>query len=172
MAQRCIDWGVSKAQFIPIHTHLQHREMDRAELAPLIPKKEDLPAIKASIKRATYKLREHGIETNSNFFIDLFDRAYQPVRSVPCMAGTLFVMVNPFGYVVPCYQRAQRLNVREMPLDAIVRSPTYQKQCRSVANCELPCWDAGSAEPSIRFYLPYLLFHPIEIYRQARMHLG
>ncbi len=171
-AEKCIEWGVTKAQFIPIHTHLQHREMSRDLLAPLLPKLEDLPTIKASLRRATARLREAGIETNSRYFIDHFDRAYEPVRSVPCMAGTLFVNVNPFGFVVPCYQQAQRLNVRDKPLDEIVRSEAYQELRRCVSRCSLACWDTGSAETSIRFCLRYLATHPLQVYEEARLHLN
>lgn len=172
LAARCIEWGVQKAQFIPIHTHLQHREMDPAALAPLLPKPQDMPAIKARLRRATVRLRESGIETNSSFFIDHFERAYEPVRSVPCLAGTLLVMINPFGYVVPCYQQDKRFSIREAPLDEIIQSRGFQEQRKCVAGCSIACWDAGTAETSIRFHLPYLLRHSLETYREARMHIG
>lgn len=171
-ADKCIAWGVTKAQFIPVHTHLRHRGMARELIEPLVPKREDLPAIKDALQSATAKLREAGIETNSPYFIRHFDRAYDPVRSVPCMAGTLFVSVNPFGYVVPCYQQEHRLNVRDMPLDEIVQGPEYRELCRCVSNCSLACWDTGSAETSIRFCLRYLATHPLQIYEEARLHLN
>jgi MoaA/NifB/PqqE/SkfB family radical SAM enzyme len=171
MAQRAIEWEVQKLQFIPIHTHLQHRDMDPEVLRPMIPKAEDMPSIKARLLEITHRLRERGMETNSKFFIKHFDAAYKSVRSVPCFAGTLFVMVNPFGQVIPCYQHRTTCNIRNMSLDVILRSKEYQEGRRLVTRCGQACWDTGSAEPNIRFYLPYLMSHPFEIYRQARMHL-
>jgi PqqA peptide cyclase len=172
MAERAIEWGVRKLQFIPVHTHLQHRDMDPEVLRPLIPKSEDIPAIKATLLRVTHRLRSLGIETNSEYFVRRFDAAYQAVRTVPCLAGTLFVMINPFGQVMPCYQHRSVCNIRQKSLDLIVRSEEFTKQRRVVAGCCDACWDTGSAEPNIRFHLPYLLSHSLEIYRQARMHLG
>jgi MoaA/NifB/PqqE/SkfB family radical SAM enzyme len=171
MVERAIEWGVRKLQFIPVHTHLQHRDMDPEILRPLIPKPEDMPAIKAALKRAVRRLRSLGIETNSKFFIKHFEAAYQAARTVPCFAGTLFVTVNPFGQVMPCYQHRTTCNIRQKPLDLIVRSEEYEAERANVARCCEACWDTGSAEPNIRFYLPYLMSHPFEIYRQARMHL-
>jgi len=172
LVARCIEWGVQKVQFIPVHTYLRYREMVRPALEQLTPRREDLPAIKATLTRVTRRLQELGIETNSRFYIEHFETAYESVRSVPCLAGSLFVMVNPFGDVFPCYQQQKGLNIRQTPLDAIVRSAEFREQRRCVVGCSLACWDAGSAEPSIRFHLPYLLRHPIEVYREARMHLG
>ncbi|MBN1345936.1 MAG: radical SAM protein [Phycisphaerae bacterium] len=172
MAERCIEWGVVKAQFIPVHGLLRHRSIDRRSIEPLLPQTKDLPTIKAALRRATRRLRHSGIETNSEYFIDLFERAYEPVRTIPCMAGSLFVMINPFGDVVPCYQYGGRLSIRGMPLEEIVRSEAFRKQRHCVAECSIACWDSGSAEPSIRFHLPYLLRHPIQIYQEARLHLG
>jgi len=172
LADRCIKWGVQKLQFIPVHTYLRYREMVQAALEQLTPRREDLPDIKATIGRIASRLQALGIETNSRFYIDHFETAYEFVRPVPCLAGSLFVMINPFGDVFPCYQQQKGLNIRQMPLDAIVRSTEFRAQRRGVVGCNLACWDAGSAEPSIRFHLPYLLRHPIEVYREARMHLG
>jgi MoaA/NifB/PqqE/SkfB family radical SAM enzyme len=171
LAARSVEWGVQKVQFIPVQTYLRYREMDRSALQQLVPRREHLPDIKATLQRVASRLRERGIETNSSFFIDHFEKAYEPIRSVPCLAGTLFVMINPFGYVAPCYQWAKDLNIREMPLDEIVRSRAFRDQRASVRGCRRTCWDTGSAEPSIRFHFPYLLRHPVQIYREARMHL-
>lgn len=172
MAERAVEWGVRKLQFIPVHAHLRHRDMEMGIIHPLIPGPEDMPSIKGALKRATHRLRKLGIETNSRFFIKHFDVAYRPVRAVPCLAGTLFLTINPFGQVMPCYQLRTPCNIREKPLDLIVRSPEYEAERANVARCYAACWDTGSAEPNIRFHLPYLLSHPLETYRQARMHLG
>ncbi len=171
MAEQAIAWGVQKLQFIPVHMHLQHQGMDPAILRPLIPAPEDMPQIKEALLRAVHHLRSHGIGTNSLPFIRRFDKAHDPGRWVPCYAGTLFVMVDSFGQVMPCYQYRTGLNIRQTPLDEIVRSQAFQEARKSVARCQVACWDTGSAEPSVRLHLPYLLLHPIEVYSQARMHL-
>jgi len=167
-ADRAIEWGVQKLQFIPIHTHLQHRTMDRAIFEPLMPALEDLPAIIEALKQATKRLREAGIRTNSTYFIDHFDLAYKPLRPVPCMVGVFSVTLTPFGEVVPCYQIPSGLNIRDMPLDQIIRSKEFRELRRQVARCRMPCWDVGFAEPNLLFHLPYLLRHPVEALRQVR----
>ena len=168
IAERCIGWGVQKIQFIPIHTHLQQRNMDKDIFKPLLPK--DINTIRETLQRVTRRLRKLKIATNSDYFINHFDYSYRPLRAVPCIAGFLYAIIDPFGEVIPCYEFPSGLNVREKQLDEIVNLEHFQTLRESVVNCSVPCLDACSAEPSIRFYMPYLLRHPLEIYRQARMH--
>ncbi|MEN6503206.1 MAG: radical SAM protein [Planctomycetaceae bacterium] len=168
-ADRAAAWGVQKLQFIPVHAHLQHRNMDAATFEPLTPLTADLPAIKDALRRATRRLRAAGIETNSRYHIEHFDAAYQPRRVVPCVSGRLSVIVSAFGEVQPCYQYPTGLNVRDMPLDRIVHSEGFRGACGCVSRCRLPCWDVGPAEPSIRLHLPHLLAHPLRTWRDARL---
>ena len=166
--ERAVEWGVQKVQFIPIHMHLQHRRMDPEVFDPLVPSTEDTPGIIADLKRATERLREAGIRTNLSYFIDHFDLAYKPVRPVPCMAGIFSVHITPFGEVVPCYQLSTGLNVRDMPLDRILRSREFRQMRRRVACCGMPCWDVGYAKSSLMYHIPYLLRHPAEAMQQVR----
>ncbi|KKL24851.1 hypothetical protein LCGC14_2411200, partial [marine sediment metagenome] len=89
--------------------------------------------------------------------------------AVRCVSGLLSVIVGPFGEVSPCYQVPTSLNVRDMSLEEIVLSEQFDDSRRRVAACEAACWDVGPAEPSICFHLPYLLAHPLKIWRQARL---
>ncbi len=168
IADYAANLGAAKIQFTPIHSHLQHREMNKAELEALFPTEPE--RLKVSLRHITRRLRKRGIETNSTFFIEHFECAYKPVRPIPCVAGCLFVTVDAFGGVMPCYELQSGANIREMQLDEILKSDQFRKQRACVRKCATPCFDTGSAEPSIRFYPPYFLTHPFEILRQYRMH--
>ncbi|MCZ7584544.1 MAG: SPASM domain-containing protein [Deltaproteobacteria bacterium] len=127
---------------------------------------------KKTLGHVTTNLAVQGIHTNSPLFIRRLDDAYKPVRTVPCVAGFLFAIVEPNGDVKACYNEAAAGNLREAPLDRIVGSAAYRAQCDTVRSCRRPCWDIGITEPAIRFHLPYLAAHPVETYRQARAHLA
>jgi len=168
LAETCAGWGVRKIQFTPVHSHLQHRNMDPKTFEPLVP--GDPATVCAALRRITRRLRAAGIETNSDVFINGVRNAYKPVRTVPCFAGFLFATVSAFGELVPCYEYSSGLNVREEPLDYLLNGDRYGGLLKNVVNCRMPCLDTGSAEPSIRFHAAYALTHPMEILRQARMH--
>ncbi|MEW6201637.1 MAG: radical SAM protein, partial [bacterium] len=118
IAEQCIGWGVQKIQFIPIHMHLQQKNMDEIIFKPLLP--DDINSIKATLRRIVNRLRKLKIETNSSFFIEHFDYAYRPVRAVPCISGFLYAIIDPFGEVTLCYQYPTGLNVRKLPFDEII----------------------------------------------------
>ncbi len=164
----CAGWGVQKIQFTPVHSHLQHRNMDPKIFEPLVP--GDPVAARAALRRVSRRLRKAGIETNSRKFIENFENAYKPVRAVPCYAGFLFATVSAFGDLMPCHEYSNGLNVMDEPLDYLLSCDRYEELLRKVARCRMPCLDTGSAEPSIRLHAPYVLAHPFEILRQARMH--
>ncbi|MCE5328454.1 MAG: radical SAM protein [Planctomycetaceae bacterium] len=167
---RAVEWGVQKLQFIPIHTHLQHREMARSAFEGLIPTARDLEAIKQALERSTRRLWDLGIESNSSCYCGHYDWAYVEGRTIPCTAGVLYAQITSSGEVLPCYELPTGLSVRQMSLDRIVASPRYRALLREAARCRRACWDVGSAEPDIRFHLPYLLGHPFESYRQWRLY--
>lgn len=172
LAQKCVGWGVQKIQFNLIHTHLQHRYMDKKRFARLLPRQMDVLDIKRRLRRVTGGLRKLGIATNSDSFVEHLDKTYARLRAVPCMAGFSSVVINPWGEVMPCYMHPTGLNIRNNALDRLLRLSEYQERMDWVRACKIPCWDTGSAEPSIRFHLPYLLTHLAEVWQQAQMHLS
>jgi MoaA/NifB/PqqE/SkfB family radical SAM enzyme len=137
-----------------------------SELAP-----SNIGELKNNLKRLARRLRRSFIATNSEFFINHFEYAYKPARAAPCFAGYLFVDIIPSGEVNPCYIYRTGLNVREAPLDEIIGSEEFAGQRREVTRCDAPCMMTGCLETSLRCRLSYLLFHPMEIYKQAKMHL-
>jgi len=167
---RAVEWGIQRLQFIPIHTRMSFR-MGEEPFEPLVPSPEDLPRILATLKDVAKRLRKAGVQTNSSYYLKHFDRAYVPPRRVRCAAGSFAVVVTTFGEVVPCYpwfESPRGLNVRDMPLDEIVRSDEFQHIRTCVRKCCQACWDQGETEPSLLFHLPYLLRHPLEVLRQVR----
>ena len=171
LVQRCVEWGVQKIQFNLIHTHLQHQNMDKEIFNSLLPKAEDIPGIRATLRRMICRLRKLNISTNSEFFINHLEKTYVPVRPVPCVAGFLYVIIDPHCQIMPCYQNQTNLNIRGKSLDKLIQTSEFQNKLACVKQCKTPCWDTGSAEPGIRFYLPYLAAHPYEICQQAKIHL-
>ncbi len=172
LAQRCVEWGVQKIQFNLIHTHLQHQHMEKDRFIPLLPRPEDVPGIKRTLRRVTRSLRGLGVATNSDFFVRRMEKTYAPIRPIPCMAGFSSVVINPWGEVMPCYMHPTGLNIRNHALDRLLRTRGFEEGRVQVRHCKIPCWDTGSAEPAIRFHLPYLLTHLSEVWQQARMHLS
>lgn len=172
LADLCAGWGVRKIQFMPAQKSQGLLELGftDAEFEPLVP--DDLPELKKTLRGIAAKLRKRGIVTNSDFFIDWFDAAYTLRKPVPCVAGSLFVNVDAGGEVNPCFKFRTGLSVREAPLDEILKSEIFRERRARVARCAHPCMDTGSAEPSIRFHIPYVVAHPLESYRQSRMHVG
>jgi MoaA/NifB/PqqE/SkfB family radical SAM enzyme len=147
---------VRKIQFIPINFRLRHR-----------PEASDIIRLFKIIR----SLRRRGIESNSDFFINHFDCAYKPLRPVACTAGTLFAMIDPFGNVSPCYEIGTGLNIKDMTLQEIVKHPKFSSGLQKVVRCRRPCWDTGSAEPSIRVNFSYAFLHPLETMKQVFIHL-
>ncbi|MBZ0274392.1 radical SAM protein [bacterium] len=171
LAAFLVGLGVQKIQFTPVHTALQQRHMDRAAFDNLLPTDDEWETAKATLARIVDDLNARGIHANSPLFVRRIDDAYRPGRAVPCVAGFLFVIVEPNGDVKACYNERPAGNIRQAPLEEIVAGADYRAQCEIVRGCTQPCWDIGITEPAIRFHLPYLAAHPIETYRQARAHL-
>ena len=169
LADLCIRLGVQKVQFTPVHSHLQHRNMSEQVFKQLYP--TDMELVKRTVREAVQRLRKSGILTNSDMFINNMEMAYKPGRIVPCMSGFLYMIISPFGEVMPCYQYPTGMNIRDKNLAEILTSETMQQHRRKVVRCARPCLDIGSAGPNIRFYPPYALFHLYECYQQMRLHI-
>ncbi|HOO56015.1 MAG TPA: radical SAM protein [bacterium] len=172
LVDNVIALGVQKIQFLPVHR--RHGQFETTaggdEFRRFVP--EDTGRVVEMLKRESGKIRKRGIATNSRLFIDNFENAYRAVRTVPCYAGYLFAVIDPFGFVMPCYEHKTGMNVRDMELDEIFRSGEFVEARKNVKECKLPCMIAGNAEPSIRLHLPYIVRNLPEAYRQARMHTG
>lgn len=162
---------VAKIQFIPINFRLRHRPEASDTIRQLLPDIDDMEPLKTRLLKIIRSLRRRGIESNSDFFINHFDCAYKPVRPVACMAGVLFAMIDPFGNVSPCYEIGTGLNIKEMTLQEIVEHQKFSAGLKKVCRCRRPCWDTGSAEPSIRVSFSYALLHPFETMKQVFIHL-
>ncbi|KPA19561.1 radical SAM domain protein [Candidatus Magnetomorum sp. HK-1] len=172
MVQLCVGMGVQKIQFNLIHNHLRHQSLDKTNFKHLLPKPKDIHYIKSSLKKITQRLRNLKIVTNSDYFIDNLDKTFTRNENIPCVAGKLFAVIDPYGQVMPCYQYPNNLNIHHKPLDQLLGSQEFQSLLTRVKHCNVPCWDTGSAEPSICFHLPYLFAHLPEVCQQVKMHIS
>lgn len=171
IAAKLAEFKPNKIQFIPINFRLRHRPEASTNIRGMLPDIDEIETLKKRLKRIIRILRKKGIESNSDFFIDHFDTAYKPIRAIPCMAGSLFSMIDPFGNVSPCYEINTGLNIKNMTLLDIVQHPDYKKSLTKVFKCRRPCWDTGSAEPSIRANLFYAISNPFETIKQTLIHI-
>jgi MoaA/NifB/PqqE/SkfB family radical SAM enzyme len=161
---------VDKVQFTPVNRLPQHKGMSDEALAPLIPK--DIDGVKASLRRISKKLGLLGIDSNSGYFIENFHLAYEGRRKHPCYAGFLWVVIDPAGNVMPCYEHETHLNLREKTIDEILESEEFRSRLSDVKSCAARCFDCGSAETSARMRLTRAAVSPLRIYRELKMHGG
>ncbi len=168
IVEMCVPLDVSRIQFTPVHAHMQHRGISGKVFDKLKP--VDMTKLMKTLLDMELQLKKRNIRTNSHYFLEHLQNAYRPVRTVPCVAGFLFVIIDSFGNVMPCYEYASGGNIRKNELVSIINSPGFKASKERVKTCVAPCLDVGSAEPAIGFHLPYICLHPYEIYCRARQY--
>lgn len=157
--KKMIELSPDKVQFIPASGNLQQASMSEIETNAFLIKEDTLPAIMEDLKIARKWFLKNNISSNSQIFIEHFDYVVKPKRLIPCFAGHLFVIVDAYGYVKLCYEHGTKLNVKNYPLEHILTTTDYSQARDKVLNCNIPCHDNGSAEPSIRMLPSHILFN-------------
>jgi len=163
------NWKVSLLQFIPIHSHLQQKEMNFQDLKSLIPSTSEVLIIQEQLRVISKKLKKEGILTNPKSLINFYPIAYRDERAFPCFAGHAFVSLNAYGEISACHQYSTGLNIKEISLGEILKSNEYTKVLNKVRSCKLPCLDPGSAGISLRMQPFYILFNIKNIYKETQI---
>lgn len=152
------DLGCDKISFAPIHTNLQHKHKPKEHFDGMVFQADELGALQGAIAEISALARKSGLRTSSSRFLQGIPRTYvEPLRWHTCYAGYASCAISPWGDVSPCVDMDSRLNVRDLPLDEIWRSPAFQKLRERVDSCRNPCWDTTNTEIAIRFSLPGIL---------------
>jgi len=167
------DLGVQQIKFMPIHSNLLHRDKPLEEYWEFVFRREDLDELAAEVDRLQAALSASGLQTSSKYFFRGIRRLYEePPGRFYCYAGYATCTVDPRGFVAPCFDKQGTLSVRERPLEAIWRSPEFQKLRHQVRTCREACWDTTNTEISLRFDLRTMIGDIRQIIRDVRFYLG
>ncbi len=142
-------WGVDSIKFTPFHDNLNHRWREYSEKFRL--SSRDLPVLSRQLEAVPSLAKRFGMMTNSRAFLDgILEFVAGRAPKIPCYAGYLYGNIDPYGFLFPCYDHRERLDVLESGLVAAWKSPTMRRMRRRVRTCSSHCWNTGNAEPSIR----------------------
>lgn len=143
--------GVRSVRFTPVHTNLQHRFRDAAELEAFRVPENELPALAEELEGVIALARELRILTNSRRFLRAIPEAFRRRVDHRCHAGFLFYSLDPYGNLFPCYDHQGGVNVRDLGgLAAACRSEAMARLRQRVLGCRRRCWNVGHAEPSLK----------------------
>ncbi len=165
--------GCAKISFAPVHTNLQHKDKPKELFEGMIFAPDDLGELTRELKEVAELAMSTGIRTSSRPFLRGIPRLYaEPLHWQTCYAGYASCSISPWGDVAPCVDMASSLNIRDLPLEEIWRSASFQELREKVDRCATPCWDTTNAEIAIRFS-PVGLFGALgSIWRDLRTYAG
>lgn len=163
-------WGVNAVQFTPAHGNLNHGfgpgDLDHryvlttAHAAPLA----------LEIERVLDRASRLGLGTSSAPYLRNIP-AWLRGRSMPtCYAGFVYANIDPYGFLFPCYDHRESINVRREGLASAWKSPQMQRMRQAVRACTHRCWNTGNAEPSLRMEPVNLMRHPEQILHDLRFY--
>lgn len=143
--------GVDQIKFEPIYTNLQHRHKPLETFKDLLFTKDDLPQLRAVIRKAILAASRAKLHTISSTFAKGIPHLYDGERPKwLCYAGYISCAIDPFGMVSPCRDMDGIESVRNKPLEEIWNSSSFQQLRQRVDNCTSNCWDTLNAELAIR----------------------
>ncbi len=142
--------GARQIKFAPIHANLLHADKPRESYDHLFFKPGQRPALDVEIDRLLAAARHSPLQINSTGFLRRSSELYDRGPTFDCYAGYAVGTVTSKGDVVPCSDFGEGMNVRDMPLDQIWRSPRFHGIRRKVHTCESNCWDTTHTELSLR----------------------
>jgi len=142
--------GARQIKFAPIHDNLLHRDKPRDSYEHLFFKPAQIPSLDAEIERLIAASRYSPLLTNSVGFLRRSSELYNSGPTFNCYAGYAVGSVSSKGDVLPCSDFGEGINVREMSLEQIWRSPRFHEIRRKVHTCSSNCWDTTHTELSLR----------------------
>jgi len=143
-------WGMQAIKFLPLHTNLGHRYKEDGLPDSLVGDPGHSRRLGAALEQARARAVSLGLETSSRAFLDRIPDYLDGTLEFPCYAGYLYGNIDPYGFMFPCYDHTEPLNVRDVGLLAAWRSDEMQRMRERVRGCQNPCWNSGNAEPSLR----------------------
>ncbi|MCC6145654.1 MAG: radical SAM protein [Candidatus Hydrogenedentes bacterium] len=167
------DAGVHQIKFAPIHTNLQHKDKPVGEYEHMIFEETDLALLDGELARVRRALAETDLQSTSDRFFDGISDLYRaPASNFYCYAGWAISVIDAQGNVAACFDKAGAINVREMPLHEIWRSPRFHAHRQLVRRCDKACWDTTNAELSLRMNVRNLLLDPKQTWRDIRFYFS
>lgn len=164
--------GVDQIKFQPIHTNLQHRHKPLETFRNLLFSKDDLPELRAVIKKIIHAASRAQLHTISSTFAKGIPYLYNGEHPKwPCYAGYISCAIDPFGMVSPCRDMDGIESVRNKPLEEIWGSFSFQQLRQRVDHCTSNCWDTLNAELAIRCSGHGLLWEFGQILKELRYYL-
>lgn len=164
--------GVDQIKFEPIYTNLQHRHKPLETFEDLLFNKDDLPELRAVIRRAILAASRAKLRTISPTFAKGIPHLYGGERlKWLCYAGYISCAIDPFGMVSPCRDMDGLESIRYKPLEEIWTSSSFQQLRQRVDNCTSNCWDTLNAELAIRCSGRGLLREFSQILKEFRYYL-
>jgi len=149
--------GADQLKYAPIHTNLLHKRKRIGDYGDLLFGEEDLDELDHEMSLLMKAAAQNRLLTTSPMFLSKISSFYSRPPKFRCYAGYAACAVDPFGVVAPCVDMDGALSVRQLPLEAIWRSPEFQVQRREVHRCNSSCWDTTNAELSIRLRVRSLI---------------
>jgi len=141
--------GADLIKFTPVDTNLVHRFKAKDSYKDILLCPQDAKkAFHVFHKLRDLSVRNSIIGNSDKFLLGMAERLEKPVHT-NCVAGYLFCLVDPWARVSPCYDVQSGMSLREHSLIDIWHSDTFKSLRREVRSCQRPCWDVGSAEPSL-----------------------
>lgn len=151
-----VSLGVQQLKFDLVHANLMHRNKDIRSFDAIAFKKDDLPALRAQVRRLKSALALTKLLTNSPAYLDhVGSSALSGVPRMACYAGYISCAVDPLGRVSACDQMPGALTITDVPMERIWFSREMAGQRRDVRRCAQRCWDSTHAELNIRCSLRY-----------------
>ena len=143
--------GVDRLNIELVHTNLQHKNKPLESFKGFLFSKGDVPKLKSEIKKFINVISKTNLKTISKTYIDGIPKILNGNNNVlPCYAGYVSCVIDPFGRVSPCEDFDGIGNVRGKPLEDIWRSSSFQKLRKEVRACTSNCWDTTHTELNIR----------------------
>ena len=169
------DLGVHQIKFMPLHSNLLHGSKPLEDYAEFVFRRDDLDQLDAEIAKLEQALRQSRLRSCSNSFLAGIRRSFEvPGAHFRCFAGYASCVVDPRGFVAPCFDKKAIVSIRDQPLQEIWRSSDFQRLRRMVRSCQETCWDTTNTEISLRFNPRVVLgelrhmIHEISFYLRSR----
>jgi hypothetical protein len=162
------EMGIRAIRFTPLHENLQHRHLPRESLAPYRLRAEHGPQLAREVERVLRFVRRSRMVSNSETFLRGTPASATGRVEHDCFAGFFFCSVDPYGNLFPCYDHTDGVNLRDFPdLATAFRSAEMNRLRAAVLACRHPCWNVGTAEPSLRLNRRFALSQGPQLVRES-----
>ena len=170
--ERAFEWGMVGVKFQPVHHNLGHRYGPGDTPQEMAVTPATARQLGDEVRAAALVAKDLGMATSSDAYVDGMQPYWRGQAQLKCYAGYLYGNIDPYGFLGPCYDHMQPLNVREIGIVAAWRSERMQRMRAAVRGCSNVCWNNGNAEPSLRMSARKVLAQPDQLFRDIALNLG